>query len=80
MNSKLTLAAVICSGICIIPYDLVFLNYQDDTRIEWDVLEAIPKYIDVYKRQELRRTKSKKTLLRHFIIIKSISIRKAGSF
>ena len=46
MNSKLTLAAVICSGICIIPYDLVFLNYQDDTRIEWDVLEAIPKYID----------------------------------
>ncbi len=45
VSSKSALTAVICSGIFIIPYDLVFLNHQDDTRIEWDVLEAIPEYI-----------------------------------
>ena len=44
-SSKIAAVAVICSALFIVPYDLLLLNQQDDTRIEWDVLEVIPNYI-----------------------------------
>lgn len=44
-SSKIAAVAVICSALFIVPYDLLLFNQQDDTRIEWDILEVIPDYI-----------------------------------
>lgn len=44
-SGKVIGTAVICSFLFILPYDLLFLRQQDDTRMEWKILEAIPSYV-----------------------------------